>query len=292
MKRNYENAKDVLAAMRERSSCRVFEDRPIPDELLKELLETGINAASGGNLQPYSVIVIKDQERKEQLCKMSWGQPFIASAAVDLVFLLDWNKYKTYAAMKDAPFVANHVFSEFVVGIEDMAICAQTIETAAHLCGIGSCYVASVIDAGDEARKLLHNPEYTYPILAMSLGYPKKEQSVRRKHMSYEGMVFEEQYPDFTKEQIYDLFEDKFEGLRYKLPSKEEYRVKKIAQLKAALDTCYSEEDSVRILKDVEENGFMNEAQRCFGLFYNADNMQKLSKILLEDMKKMGIEMK
>ncbi len=292
MERTYEGAKEVLDVMMSRKSVRNFSDKPIPDDVLHHLLELGINAASGGNLQPFSIIVVKDQARKDELCRISWGQPFIAKAAVDLVFLVDWSKYQRYAGMTDAPFVANNIFSEFVVAIEDMAMAAQTIEIAANMCGIGACFVASTIDANEEARKLLHNPKYSYPILTMSLGYPASETTARRKHMCFDGMVFEETYPEFTDEDIKRIYEDKFEGLGYKLPSDPERADKKLAQLKAALLTCYSEQRTEEILDSVRAAGRMNEPQRCFGLFYNADNMQKLSKILLDDMREMGIEMK
>jgi FMN reductase [NAD(P)H] len=292
MERSTNTGREVMQEMQKRVSCRLFEDRPIEDGLLHEILKTGINAASGGNLQPYSIIVVKDQERKDQLCKMSWGQPFISSAAVDLVFCIDWHKYLTYAGMTDAPFAANEIFSEFIVAIEDMAIAAQTIETAAFFSGIGACFVASIIDAGKPARELLNLPKYVYPIAILSLGYPKNEEQAKRKHMAYEGMVFEEKYPDFTEDDIRRLFEDKFDGLRYNLPTKEPNRTRKLAQLEAALKECYSEEETARILNDVVERGYMNEPQRCFGLFYNVENMKKLSAILLKEMEECGIVMK
>jgi len=294
MERNTQTGKLFGELMRERESVRVYEDRPIPEEILKDILTTGINAATGGNLQPYSILVIKDKARKEELARMSWGQPHIANAAVNLVFLIDWNKYRTYAAKTDAPFVANRIFSEFVVALEDMSLAAQTIETAAHMYGIGACYNAALIDAGEAARDLLKNPKYTYPIVSMGLGYPKEGYvpAPRRKHMAFEGMVFEETYPAFTEDKICELFEEKYEGCGYKLSEREESRTKKLAQLKSALLTCYDEDRTEQILQDVEAAGRMNEAQRCFGLFYNAANMQKLSDLLLKDMAEMGIEMR
>ena len=44
-----------------RSSCRSFENKPIPDDILEYVLKAGVHAATGGNLQPYSIIKIKDK---------------------------------------------------------------------------------------------------------------------------------------------------------------------------------------------------------------------------------------
>lgn len=91
MERNYETAKEILECMKERYSCRKFTDRHIDDDLLYELISTGLCAPTGGNLQPYSIITVRKRETKEVLAKLC-GQSFIAEADVNLVFILDWSK--------------------------------------------------------------------------------------------------------------------------------------------------------------------------------------------------------
>lgn len=65
--RRYEEA---VLRMSERQTVRNFSDEHIPNEILTHILEAGINVASGGNLQPYSVIVERDREKTWRYIKV------------------------------------------------------------------------------------------------------------------------------------------------------------------------------------------------------------------------------
>ena len=49
---------DVSAALRARTSIRAFLDRPVADDLIRELLTSASYAPSGGNLQPWRIYVL------------------------------------------------------------------------------------------------------------------------------------------------------------------------------------------------------------------------------------------
>lgn len=289
MNRNFENAKQTLNQMKERYSCRSFSDKKIPDDVLKEILEVGLRAASGGNLQPYSIIVVKDEENKRSLYEACGEQKFIQDAAVNLVFLMDWHKYDIYTKQKNAPFVAYKTFFHFLIALEDIMCTAQTIETAAFLSGIGSCYVGSIIGEASSVKKSLNLPDKTYPMLVLSLGYPKSDPPLKIKKLSYDTMVFEEKYRDFTDEDIYKAYEEKYEGRITNLPQKEPYKSETLELFKNALLTSYPEDVVNEILEKAIEDGFVNETQRRFGLHYAANELQEVSIEAKQDIEDMGI---
>jgi len=49
---------DVSEAVRRRKSVRQFTDRPVSDEVLRDLLEQSARAPSGGNVQPWRIYVL------------------------------------------------------------------------------------------------------------------------------------------------------------------------------------------------------------------------------------------
>ncbi|MCX8126295.1 MAG: nitroreductase, partial [Dehalococcoidia bacterium] len=49
---------DVVEAMRNRKSIRAFEPRPVPEQLLREVLQVAIRAPSSGNSQPWDIVVV------------------------------------------------------------------------------------------------------------------------------------------------------------------------------------------------------------------------------------------
>lgn len=289
MDRNFENAREALNQMKERYSCRAFSDEKIPEDILKEIIEVGLRAASGGNLQPYSIIVVKDEENKNLLYEACGEQKFIQEASVNLVFLMDWHKYDIYTKQKNAPFVAYKTFFHFLIAMQDIMCTAQSIETAAFLSGIGSCYVGSIIGESSLVKEKLNLPDKTYPVLVLSLGYPKNAAPAKINKLSYDTVVFDEKYRDFTDEEIFKAYESKYEGRTTNLPQKDPYKSESLEKFKKALLTSYPDDEAQKILEKAIEDGFINETQRRFGLHYASHVMQEISKWAYEDMESMGI---
>lgn len=289
MQRNYEAARDVLDTMLLRNSVRAFTDAPIPQEVLDHILDVSIQAASGGCLQPYSIIVVRDRARAKRLCEVCGNQKFIEQAAVNLVYCMDWHKYSIYAKRKHAPMVAPRAFSHFLIAAQDIMCAAQCAETAGHLCGIGSCYVGSILGEAESIREEFGLPEHVYPMTILSMGYAKNENVPRRKHMQRDMMVFEETYPQLDEEKLCEAFEAKLAGMRTPLPTKEPMRSEMLTALRASLLTSYTAEEADAIIAEVEDCGVINETQRRFGLHYRASEMIQNGVEIREDMEKLGI---
>ena len=58
---------DVIKLLKSHRSIRKFSDRPIPKELLLELIQAGQGAATSSHVQAYTVIHVKDQVNREQI---------------------------------------------------------------------------------------------------------------------------------------------------------------------------------------------------------------------------------
>jgi FMN reductase [NAD(P)H] len=272
MDQTSENANWALKMMQNRQSVRRFTDQPISEALLHEILAAGINAATGGNLQPYSIIVEKDPVRNEKLCELCEGQRFIADAPVNLIFLIDLHKLAIYSRSKDAPFSCHKSFRHFFVGLEDLVCAAQAIETAAWLNGIGSCYVGTILESIPECVELYHLPKLVAPVLILSMGYPRAL-SKKRKKLDYDMVVFDGDYPALSAETICAAYDKKYEGRTTKLPSDSQRRQEILNTFMRALRTTYNEEKYQQILKDADQSGFISEIQRIFGLHYHAEDM-------------------
>ena len=69
---------NVTDAVLSRSSIRSFLSNPVPDQLLKDLLEKSSRAASGGNLQPWKIFVINNASKSNFLeFQKNWTKPEI-----------------------------------------------------------------------------------------------------------------------------------------------------------------------------------------------------------------------
>ena len=67
---------DVTEAVLSRQSIRAYLNKPVTDEIIKELLEKSSRAASGGNLQPWKVYVINNKTMDSFLeSQKNWAEP-------------------------------------------------------------------------------------------------------------------------------------------------------------------------------------------------------------------------
>ncbi len=283
-KRNFAAMQEVLTLMQGRYSCRSFSDEPIADEVLNAIIDTALAAASGGNLQPVSVILVKDQARKKELCHLCEDQSFIEQAAVNMIFCMDWHKYDLYTDAKKAPFIANRSFGHFMISMEDVMCMAQTVETAAFLCGIGSCYVGTVCNRIKEVSAFLELPDKTFPVVMLSLGYPKAAPKNRITKLKRDMIFCDETYTAYTASRITDSFDEKYAGRKLALPSNQEAANRMLATFYTCLLTTYDQAAADAIVKEVRENGYFNETQRRFGLHYEAAEMLEQGKQMQDDL--------
>ena len=85
--------KDVIYGRR---AVNFFDpDKPVADALLTEMIELAAQAPSGFNIQPWSLIVLKDQADKLRLQQHAWNQPKISEAPVTLIVLADMDGWKS-----------------------------------------------------------------------------------------------------------------------------------------------------------------------------------------------------
>jgi len=59
------NGTDLFEIIRTTRSMRRLKPDPVPNELIRKILEAGVCAPSGGNMQQWRFLVIRDVEIKE-----------------------------------------------------------------------------------------------------------------------------------------------------------------------------------------------------------------------------------
>ena len=110
--------------IRQRYASRQFEERPIPETKIDELLELVRLTPSGLNLQPWKIKVITDQKTKDQLYPVSGDQPWVATTCSHLL---------VFCANTDlAPLVAKIDEGMRAAGVPDQAR-AHVVELATDL---------------------------------------------------------------------------------------------------------------------------------------------------------------
>lgn len=148
---------DVMQIIKGRRAVRKFKEEGIPTDTLLKILEAGIWAPSGSNIQPWEFIVVMNKETIEKIKLISpglFGNPVT-------VIIICINKERSKKAGKLGETMA----------IMDISMAAQNMMLMAYSLGIGSCPIVSFSKIA--VKELLEIPEYVEPVLMVSLGYPE-----------------------------------------------------------------------------------------------------------------------
>ena len=87
--------KSLAQAIRERRATPSFDGEPIPPSDLRQILDAGLHAPSGYNMQPWRFIVVQNPEQKKRLRAASYNQAKVEEASAVIVACGDrdgWRK--------------------------------------------------------------------------------------------------------------------------------------------------------------------------------------------------------
>lgn len=77
--------KKLSQIIRERRATAHFSAEPVTPEDLDEILQAGLEAPSGYNLQPWRFVVVRDESQKKKLKEAAMNQPKVGEAPVMIV---------------------------------------------------------------------------------------------------------------------------------------------------------------------------------------------------------------
>src|SRR5207245_5691333 len=77
--------KPFSRAIQERRATRHYEPTAVQEDDLRRILEAGLAAPSGYNLQPWRFVVVRDPEQRKRLRKAAMGQSKIEEAPAVIV---------------------------------------------------------------------------------------------------------------------------------------------------------------------------------------------------------------
>jgi FMN reductase [NAD(P)H] len=278
----YEN--EVMKCLYERGSVRSFEDKDISKEVLEKVINAGCHAATGGNLQPYSIIEIRSSEQKKALMDTGCMQSIVEKALVSLLFVIDWHRIERWAKLNNAPCSILDGYRHFWIGFQDTVIAAQNICTAADSMGLGSVYLGTVESCFDELKPMFDLPDGVFPVVLLCLGYPKQSPKIQPKHL-YDIMVHKEKYHEISDDELNECMDQKYSD-RAKTPLSDNNKDK----LKAVCEKVHDKEFADAALEYAKSLGYIHMAQRYFGLHYRADEIRTGNSAFINSLRNYGFK--
>ena len=226
----------TLELLNNRMSLRKYADKPIDEQELDIILQGAMRAPTAGNMMLYSILVIKDEEKKKRLSETCDNQPFIATAPVVLIFLADIERTYDYFKHCKVEEMCKERKIEYrepgsaslFLAASDALIAAQNAVIAAESIGVGSCYIGDIVENYEIHKEMFNLPNKVFPIGMLCLGhYPEDmKRRINTRH-DKKYIVFDEEYKHLTGEE----FNDMYDRLERKLPKDNKFGAKNIGQI-------------------------------------------------------------
>ena len=167
---------ETLVAIHTRRSVREYQDRPVSEDLIRELLAAAMQAPSAGNARPWQFVVLTD---RALLARIPDIHPYATMA--------------TRAAL--AVLVCGDLKLEAYPGnwTSDCAAATQNLLLAAHAKGLGAVWTGIHPDKERIAafQRLLGLPEHVVPLNLVPIGYahdpppPEERYDASRVHHNH-----------------------------------------------------------------------------------------------------------
>ena len=185
---------EVLQTLLSHRSIRAYQNKPVEADRLEQIVKAVQAAPNWVNLQHTSIIVVRNQERREKFAELCGGQRHIAQAPVFLVFCADF--YRTWLACKGRDQEFDSVVSQIdnlIVGANEVGIALGTAVAAAESFGLGTVPIGDIRFHAFEAIRELNLTKYVVPMLGLCVGYPAEEPG-QKPRLPKEAVCFEEKY--------------------------------------------------------------------------------------------------
>lgn len=201
------NIQDLVQTMQSRRSCRNFHsEKPVPTDLLEDLVKIGVSAPSGSNCQLWTFTLLPHRnvvlvlaklvggffERLNRTAKRTWlrktlklfGKPELEIYYRDYYEkiqegLEQWEKEGIDMLFHGAPAaIVVGSKKEATCPAEDALLATQNILLGAHVLGLGTCLIGFAVEAMRRDRSILRrigipDDERAYAVIA--IGYPNEK---------------------------------------------------------------------------------------------------------------------
>ncbi len=167
---------DVFEAVRTILAVRDYEDRPVPEDVIRRIVEAGRLTGSSKNGQPWHFVVVQDPDMLAQIGALARTGGYTARAPLAIAVVIDPTRF----------------------AVSDASRAIQSMTLTAWSEGVGSSWVG--FSGLDAVKSLLGIPDnldllaiipFGYPAQTVGQGKKKRKPLAEVAHREHFGTPFE-----------------------------------------------------------------------------------------------------
>jgi nitroreductase len=199
-------ATHVHELLRSHRSIRAFQGGPLDDEVVADIVRSGLSAATSSNLQATTVIRVRDPQSRERIAEVAGGQRHIVTAGAFLVWCADLHRTRRACEMAGGTMTSG-MTEQFIIATVDVSLAAQNAVVAAESMGLGICYIGAIRNDPAVVTELLRLPADVYPVFGLCIGEPAQDPEVKPR-LPLDVVLKDEVYDDSEDDTGIQAYDD------------------------------------------------------------------------------------
>jgi nitroreductase len=171
-----------------RRSVREFIDRPIPEEVISQILKAGAMAPSAMDAQPCRYIVIEDKKRIKELSDKVKARAGVIGVGARFAERM---KLREDVIFHSAPLLILIIADKGDWSEIDSALAAQNMMLRSYDLGLGSCFIgfANMLRSDRATLKSIGFTDQQELYCALVFGYPKEEKKQKNREAKIQDWI-------------------------------------------------------------------------------------------------------
>jgi len=174
--------KTVKKLLYTRQSIRQFTSKPVPDEMIREILQAGLMAPQGCNVGSTRFIILRNPEE--------WKLVRSDIPIENGVIILICQDLKTYNVLKFDERVPQNLYYDAAAAADHMCLMA-------HALGLGACWLTHGVETQKKIQKYFNQPETFVTRCHIIVGWPD-EAPIKSARMSLDDVIITTQNTNKT----------------------------------------------------------------------------------------------
>jgi nitroreductase len=200
----------TIALQLNHRSVRKFLTRPVSEEHLEVVIAAAQSASQSSNLQVWSVVAVRDDDRKRRISESIGGHAYVTESSVFLVWVADFRRAANIVESHGARIETLGYIENTLITFVDSGIAAQNALLAAESLGLGGVFVGSVRNNPEAIIRELGLPEYTFPVFGVALGHPDPSEAAGIKpRLPQRAVLHHETYDPTAWREAAEVYEDR-----------------------------------------------------------------------------------
>jgi nitroreductase len=187
-------ANEVLELQVAHRSVRQFLPEPVTDDQLTAIITAAQSASTSSNMQSWSVVAVRDPERKSRLAALANHQKFIEQSPLFLVWIADLGRARRIGHRAGQQLDGADYLETTIVTFIDTSLAAQNSVIAAESLGLGAVYVGGIRNHPEEVADELGLPPHAVAAFGLSLGVPDPDEQAGIKPRLPQTAVLHHEY--------------------------------------------------------------------------------------------------